>query len=129
MARRRTLLAVWLLATAAAATPALADPAPTLLRGNMPTLSQGRGGGTQRFAPAPVPNPNMMEPTSQRDPGAVQVTPGLTRTRTGQANAGDGFATGSAYSGDLEKRGRSGGIGSNIAPSLNLKLPLQVEFR
>ena len=128
MARRSPLVAVLLLAIVAAPL-ALADTSPTMLPGNMPSLSQGRGSGTQRFAPAPVPNPNMMEPTSQRDPGAVQVSPGLTRTRTGQAHAGDGFATGSAYSGDLEKRGRSGGIGANIAPSLNLKLPLQVEFR
>ena len=124
MVRLSPLVAFLLLAL-----PALADTSTTMLPGNMPSLSQGRGSGTQRFAPAPVPNPNMVAPTSQRDPNAVQVSPGLTRTTTGQAHGGDGFATGSAYTGELEKRSRSGGIGSNIAPSLNLKLPLQVEFR
>lgn len=119
-------LLLWLVMLLAAY-PALADTPATVLPGNMPSLSQGRS-GSQRFAPAPVPNQDIVAPAAQRDPNAVQLSPGLTRTRTGQAHGGDGFANGTAYSGDLEKRGRSGGFGS-AAPSLNLKLPIQVEFR
>ena len=122
-------LAVLVVVSLFAAVPALADSGATMLLGNMPTLSQGRSVGNQRFAPAPVPNPNMVAPNAQRGSDALQLSPGLTRTRTGQGHGGDGFASGSAYTGDLEKRGRSGSIGSNIAPSLNLKMPLHVEFR
>lgn len=121
MVRRWPIMAFLLLAC-----PALAEKSPTMLQGNMPSLSQGRA-GTQRFAPAPVPNPDAVAPMSQRDPNAIQLSPGLTRTPTGQANRGDGFANGTAYTGELEKR-RSG-LGSSMAPSLNLKMPMQVEFR
>jgi len=111
-----------------AAASALADTPPTMLPGKMPALSQGRGSALPRFAPAPVPNPDLVAPTAQRDSSAVQVSPGLTRMSAGQAHAGDGFARGSAYAGELERRNR-GGLGSTIAPSLNLKMPLQIEFR
>ena len=123
----RLLLAVPLLALTALP-GALADSPGTLLTGRMPTLDQGRGNG-HAFAPAPVPNPDAVAPRSQRDPNAILVSPGLARTNTGHANAGDGYAPGSAYNGELERRGRSGGLGSTLAPSLNLKMPVQVEFR
>ncbi len=122
-------VALALLVFAALPAAARADTAPTVLGGRMPSLDQGRGGGTTRFAPAPMPNPDARPPVAQRDPNAVQLTPGLTRTPTGQALAGDGFASGSAYGGELERRGRSGGIGSTLAPSLKLRVPMQVEFR
>lgn len=124
------MMARWvaLLAMLLAALPSWADTAPTLLVGRMPSLDQGRGGGGTRFAPAPVPNPDRLAPTSQRDPNAVQVTPGLTHAPGGQSQAGDGFARGSAYNGELERRGR-GGIGSTVVPSLKLRVPMQVEFR
>ncbi len=121
MVRIRSILAFVLLAF-----PALAEKAPTILRGNMPSLSQGRA-GAQRFAPAPMPNPDMLAPITQRDTNAIQLSPGLTRTPTGQAHRGDGFANGTAYTGELEKR--RGGLGSNVVPSLNLRMPMQVEFR
>ncbi len=121
MVRRALLPALLLLGF-----PALADTSPTLLPGKMPSLSQGRA-STQRFAPAPVPNLDAAAPIAQREPNAVQLSPGLTRTPTGQAHRGDGFASGSAYTGELEKR--RGGLGSTVAPSLNLRLPMQVEFR
>lgn len=111
-----------------AAAPSLADTQPTLLPGKMPTLSQGRGSAAPRFSPAPVPNLDLIAPTSPRDPTAVQVSPGLTRMNAGQAHSGDGFARGSAYLGEFERRGR-GGLGAAGAPSLNLKMPLQMEFR
>ncbi len=123
-----TRLAAALAAILLSAMPALADKAPTMLPGSMPSLSQGRA-GPQAFAPAPMPNPNIIPPTIQRDPNAIQLRPGLTRTPTGQANSGDGFANGSAYNGQLEKRNRSGGFGSSVAPSLNFKMPLQVDLR
>ena len=116
-----------LVAALLAAAPALADTPATMLRGNMPSLSQGRGAG-QRFAPAPVPNASLVDPTRQRDTSGIQVSPGLTRTNTGQVHGGDGYANGTAYSSELERRGR-GGIGANVAPSLNLKMPVQVDFR
>ena len=108
------------------ATPALADT-PTLLPGTMPSLSQGRP-SAQRFSPAPVPDPDLRAPRSQRDPNAVEIVPGLTRTNTGRAMAGDGFTPGSAYNGDLERRNGRGGLGSTLAPSVNMRMPLQVEF-
>ena len=120
----RTLLA--LLALAAAA-PAWADTAPTLLPGTMPSLSQGRP-GTQRFSPAPVPDPDIRAPRSQRDPNAVELAPSLTRTNTGRAMAGDGFTPGSAYNGELERRNGRAGLGTTLAPSVNMRMPLQVEF-
>ncbi len=117
----RALLPVLVLAA-----PAWADTTPTMLPGAMPSLNQGRG-SPQRFAPAPVPNANLIAPRDARDPNAMQVSPSLTRTNTGRALAGDGFAPGSAYSGELERRGRSGGVGSTLAPSLNLRMPVQVD--
>jgi hypothetical protein len=116
-----------LLATLFLATPALAEAPATLLPGAMPSLSQGRL-AAQRFAPAPVPDPTQLAPRAQRDPNAVQVSPGLTRTHTGRALAGDGFAPGSAYTGELERRGRNAGVGSTLAPSINMRLPVQVQI-
>ena len=80
------------LATPTLPSPALADT-PTLLPGTMPSLSQGRP-SAQRFSPAPVPDPDLRAPRSQRDPNAVEIVPGLTRTNTGRAMAGDGFHPG-----------------------------------
>lgn len=119
----RALLA---LLAATVALPALAET-PTLLPGTMPSLSQGRP-STQRFSPAPVPNPDISAPRSYRDPNAVEITPGLTRTNTGRALAGDGFTPGSAYSGELERRSGRAGLGTTLAPSVNMKVPVQVEF-
>ena len=115
------------------AVPAMAHAAadkPTVLPGKMPSLSQGRpSGNTARFAPAPVPNPDLAAP-AQRDTAGVLVSPGLTRTNTGQGFGGDGFAPGSVYSGTLERRSRnSAGLGSNVAPSLSFKVPVQVDVR
>jgi len=123
----RTLPMLTMLTVLLVTTPACADTTPTLLHGSMPSLNQGRG-SPQRFAPAPVPNANLVPPPSQRDPTAVQFSPGLTRTNTGRAMAGDGFAPGSAYTGELERRGGSGGVGSTLAPSLNLRMPVQVDI-
>ena len=114
------------LATPILPSPALADT-PPLLPGTMPSLSQGRP-SAQRFSPAPVPDPDLRAPRSQRDPNAVEIVPGLTRTNTGRAMAGDGFTPGSAYNGDLERRNGRGGLGSTLAPSVNMRMPLQVEF-
>lgn len=119
--------ALVLLLALTSAMPALADSTPTLLPGTMPSLSQGRP-SPQRFTPAPVPDPDIRAPRSQRDPNAVEVSPGLTRTNTGRALAGDGFTPGSAYNGELERRNGRGGIGSTLAPSVNMKMPVQVEF-
>ncbi len=126
MARALLLLLAVLVAVPAWAAPAWADTTPTLLPGAMPLLNQGRG-SPQRFVPAPVPNANLIAPRTAREPSAMQVSPGLTRTNTGRAPAGDGYAPGSAYNGELERRGRSGGVGSTLAPSLNLRLPMQVD--
>jgi hypothetical protein len=118
--------ALLLLALLLPAAPVRADK-PTMLPGLMPSLSQGRASGG--YAPAPVPNPTARAPRSQRDPNAIEVTPGLTRTNTGQGLGGDGFARGSAYSGELERRqGRGAGIGSTIVPSLNMRMPMQVDI-
>ncbi len=114
------------LATPALSNPTLADT-PTLLPGTMPSLSQGRP-SAPRFSPAPVPDPDLRAPRSQRDPNAVEIAPGLTRTNTGRALVGDGFTPGSAYSGELERRNGRGGLGSTLAPSVNMRMPLQVEF-
>jgi hypothetical protein len=121
----RLLLALALLAPAGIA-PVWAETKPTLLPGAMPSLNQGRA-SPQRFVPAPVPNPDIIAPRVARDPNAIQVSPGLRRTDTGRALSGDGFATGSAYNGELERRGR-GGVGSTLAPSLNLRMPMQVDL-
>ena len=122
MARALPLLLAGLLAA-----PAWADTTPTLLPGFMPSLNQGRG-SPERFAPAPVPNANLIAPRTAGDRNAVEVSPGLMRTNTGRALAGDGFAPGSAYSGELERRSRTGGVGSTLAPSLKLRMPLQVDI-
>ena len=107
--------------------PALADTVPPLIRGTMPSLDQGRGRTAQRFTPAPVPNLDITAPRRRNEANEVQVSPGLTRMNMGQALAGHGFAAGSAYGGELDRRSRSG-IGSAI-PSLNLKMPVELEFR
>lgn len=112
--------------------PVLADTfAPlTLLPGKMPQLSQGRAQGpAARFSPAPMPNPDALAPAQQQDT-AVSLAPSLTRTNAGKALGGDGFAPGSAYAGTLERRSRTApGLGSTVAPSLNLKVPLVVSLR
>ncbi len=112
----------------AAATPACADPG-TMLNSRMPSLSQGRSPGATLYAPAPVPNPDVAVPRGAQDPYAVAVVPGLTRTETDKIT-GEGFSPGSNFSGTMERRDRgSGGIGSTLAPSLRVKVPVQVDFR
>ena len=112
----------------AAAAPACADPG-TMLNGRMPSLSQGRAPGTSLYAPSPVPNPDVDAPRGAKDPYAVAVVPGLTRTETDKIT-GEGFSPGSNFSGTMERRDRSaGGIGSTLAPSLRVKVPVQVDFR
>jgi len=102
----------------------------TLLSGKMPSLSQGRPSAPLRFAPAPVPNLDLLAPRAMAgDPTAVRVSPSLTHTDTGRALGGDGFAAGSAYSGDLERRNGAPGLGSTVAPSLNFRMPVRVELR
>ncbi|MCC6717072.1 MAG: hypothetical protein IT555_04245 [Acetobacteraceae bacterium] len=109
-----------------AAWPACADTEPTMLRGRMPSLDQRRIGAAT-FAPAPVPNPDMAARSGPRNPTTVEVSPTLTQPNNGRALTGDGFARGSAYNGDLERRGR-GGLGATMVPSLNLRVPMQVDF-
>ena len=123
MVRMSALLLVLL-----AAWPARADTEPTMLRGRMPSLDQGRLGAAG-FTPAPVPNPDVSPRPGLRNPNVVQVSPALTHTNTGRALAGDGFATGSAYNGELERRGRGAGIGSTLVPSLRQRVPMQVDFQ
>ena len=80
-------------------------------------------------ADSTVPNPDITAP-AQRDTAGVLVSPGLMRTNTGQGFGGDCFAPGSVYSGTLERRSRnSAGLGSNVAPSLSFKVPVQVDVR
>jgi hypothetical protein len=122
------ILALVACLAAVAPVPACADSTATVLSGRMPSLSQGRPSPT-RFAPAPVPNPDLLPPRDASDPYAVAVVPTLTRTETAKTT-GDGFAPGSSFSGSMERRDRGpGGIGSTLAPSLRVKVPVQVEFR
>jgi hypothetical protein len=122
------ILALLACLAALAPAPACADSTATMISGRMPSLSQGRP-PADRFAPAPVPNPDLQPPRANIDPYAVAVSPTLTRTETAKTT-GDGFAPGSTFSGSLERRDRGpGGIGSTLAPSLRVKVPVQVEFR
>ena len=147
MPRARALLLVLAGTLSGWAAPAWSNSAgtdrPTVLPGNMPQLSQGRGSGGA-FTPAPVPNPDAIAPRSQRDPNAIQLVPGLARpgiggpaaSGTGSGSAGrggrdgnDALARGGTYSRELERvGGRPGSLGSALVPSLNLRMPMQIEL-
>jgi hypothetical protein len=119
------VLAVSLLIAAGAARAG--SPRYVLLSGTMPQF-----GSPGIVVVAAAPSDSGMAPTPDRDarlpmqPASTrpQLTPTLVRATPGIA--GDGYAPGSAYSNDLERRSRPAtDLGSTLAPTLSLRLPLR----
>ncbi len=108
-----------------AALPLLACPgfalsaAPTVISGPMPRLATVPSGPSANYEPAPVPNPDIAAPRPRTD-GAASFEPSLTNRVPPSARPDVG-----AYSSELERRSRtSTAIGNVLAPSLNLRVPL-----
>ncbi len=77
------------------------------------------------FEPAPTPNPDIYAPAVR---GSTEARLGATLTRRaeGFGAKGDGFSPGSSYNGYFDRRGRAvEGIGSTLAPSFQLRVPLE----
>jgi hypothetical protein len=74
------------------------------------------------FTPAPVPNLDLRAPS----PVQGRATPELSGTlfsSPATSNVDNGYMFGSRYSNDLERR--RPGVTISLAPTLNLKIPLQ----
>ena len=73
------------------------------------------------FAPAPVPNLDMRGPSAAASEGPTVSGSLFPTPATSGVNSG--YMFGSSYSTDLERRRQ--GVTSSLAPTLNLKIPLQ----
>ena len=97
----------------------------TRLAGNMPLVTPGIGQPMPKgFAPAPVPNPDILAPRLTRAP--VPGEPGFAAALTpiGQTVRYDqGHGPGSSFSEELQRRSRSG-FGARYAPGFALTVPL-----
>lgn len=94
------------------------------LPGRMPRLAPAAG-LPNGFEPAPTPNPDLYAPTV-RGPTETRLGATLTRRAEGFGSRGDGFSPGSSYNGYFDRRGRAvEGIGSTLAPSFQLRVPLE----
>jgi hypothetical protein len=94
------------------------------LPGRMPQLP-ATVGLAPGYQPAPTPNPDISAPIV-RGSSEPQLGATLTRRAQGFGTKGDGFAPGSSYSGYFDRRGRATeGIGSTLAPSFQLRVPLE----
>ena len=129
MRRTATLLLPALLAVAmpppgaAAAPPATPD---LLIKGPMPKLESETP--PKSLDPAPVPNFDIDPPLPPIDKHP-RVEPTMA-DRTGQPALANGYAPGSGYSSQLERRTRQvgnpgGAIGTTLVPSLTVRVPLQ----
>ena len=74
------------------------------------------------FAPAPVPNLDLRGPSVTANDGSPHVSGSLFAT-PGTSGVNSGYMFGSQYSTDLERR--RPGVTNVLAPTLNLKIPLQ----
>ena len=101
--------------------PASAAHAYRLLPGPMPQLQAP----SAPAEPAPVPNQDAEPPPARVIPG-TRLTPALTNRLSGRPAAGDGYAPGSAFSPELERRRDTGSaLGTILAPGLQLRVPLK----
>lgn len=101
---------------------AWAQGKPTYLKAPMPKLggeapAAAAPGG---FDPAPVPRDVAPPRKEALKPGEPEFNASL-GPRTPQVRTGAGYAPGSAFSEDLQRRNR-GGLGTAIAPSVGFKL-------
>ena len=99
----------------------------TVINGPMPLISAGPQ-AKQRptgFAPAPVPNQNIVAPrtTMVPVPGEPEFVASLTTTAQGPRQ-GEGYSAGSRFSETLQRGGR-GLFGGGVAPSVGLQVPLE----
>jgi hypothetical protein len=99
----------------------------TFIGGPMPligTLPQDKPRATG-FAPAPVPNQDIVAPRRVKvpKPGEPEFVASL--TVTGQSpHQGEGYAAGSRFSESLQRGGR-GLFGSGAVPSFGVQVPLE----
>ncbi len=110
------------LAALIATGPALGD---TVLKGRLPVLGSTSGvtsGG--QFTPAPTPNQDLYAPPD-RSTDPLQPKVGAQLTQPSQTiHDGQGYAPGSSFSDDVERRNRNGVI-PGFAPTLSLKVPIK----
>lgn len=119
------MLRAALLLTLTAAAPASAF---TLLEGPMPWLSSRQPSvapDPRAFSDAPRPDFDTRAPVA-RDPAGVVLAPGLTNRSSVPNPTANSHVPGSAFSDSLNRNRRGGGeLGGTLAPSLNLRVPLQ----
>ena len=118
------LRAALLLLAMTTATPASAF---TLLEGPMPWLS-GRKPSVapdpRAFSDAPRPDFDTRAPVARNRSGVVWA-PGLTNRSSVPNPTANSYVPGSAFSDSLNRNRRGGELGGTLAPSLNLRVPLQ----
>jgi len=118
------LLALLLLPTIGlAATPAKPE---LLIKGPMPQLQSSVA--PKALEPAPVPNFDINPPLPPIDRHA-RIEPAMAG-RNGPPAQANGYAPGSGYSSQMERRTRqvgnpAGTIGATLVPSLTVRVPLQ----
>lgn len=119
----RGSMTMFTLLGAIAADTARAD---TFLRAPMPLVTTLKPGSTPLgYTAAPTPNPDIFAPQpaapAKGEPGfSATLNPG----RTVPLRSGQGYAPGSAFSEDLQRRRSTGPFGSGIIPGVNLRVPL-----
>jgi len=124
---RPTLLLAALAAAASISAHAAPPAKPDLLiKGPMPTLASEPS--AKSLDPAPMPNFDIDPPLPPIDKHP-RVEPSMA-DRTGQPALTNGYAPGSGYSSQLERRTRQvgnpgGAIGTTLVPSLTVRVPLQ----
>ena len=118
------LVAILGLALPCTVAAAPVEPAYKMLPGLMPRLPGQASGESGPGNQAPVPNYDLDAPRARAD-GRARVEPSVTDRERRRTDSG-GFAPDSGFSSSLERKSRPlTGIGSSLAPSVILRVPLQ----
>lgn len=98
---------------------------PTYFNGPMPLLGAPARTPAAKpgFTPAPMPNQDVILPRAKPPvPGEPEFSAELNNTQT-QVRSGAGFAPGSTFSDELQRKNRTG-LATGMAPSFAIKVPL-----
>ncbi len=127
MRRAPLIIGLLMLATACAIPTGAWAGGYTVINGPMPLISVGPQAPARAtgFAPAPVPNQNIVAPRTTKVPvpGEPEFVASLTTTAQGPRQ-GDGYSAGSRFSETLQRGGR-GIFGGGAVPSIGLQVPLE----